>query len=129
MVATGDLLAGVKNASSGQLMDSMYTSWNLDPVHGVKVAYTRIGLSLLDSSGRIPPGSRGTASAPRRGRLKTTARLAATVPEQKIEAATVKTGSATGGTSRLPPAASDLRRPQRFRVINRMTLKFSSILC
>jgi hypothetical protein len=41
-------LAGVKNATSGQLMDSMYSSWNLDPVHGEKVAYTRIGLSLLD---------------------------------------------------------------------------------
>jgi hypothetical protein len=48
MIATGDLLAGVKNATSGQLMDSMYSSWNLDPVHGEKVAYTRIGLSLLD---------------------------------------------------------------------------------
>jgi hypothetical protein len=34
MVATDDLLAGVKNATSGQLMDSMYSSWNMDPVHG-----------------------------------------------------------------------------------------------
>ncbi len=31
-------LAGDKNATSGQLMDSMYSSWNLDPVHGEKVA-------------------------------------------------------------------------------------------
>jgi hypothetical protein len=34
MVATGDLLAGIKNAPSGQLIDSMYSSWNMDPVHG-----------------------------------------------------------------------------------------------
>jgi hypothetical protein len=34
MVATGDLLAGIKNATSGQLIDSMYSSWNMDPVHG-----------------------------------------------------------------------------------------------
>jgi len=48
MVATGDLLAGVKNASSGQLMDSMYSSWNQDPVHREKVDDTRIGLGILD---------------------------------------------------------------------------------
>ncbi len=42
MVATGNL----KNATSDQLMDSMYSSWNMDSVHGEKVAYTRIGLGL-----------------------------------------------------------------------------------
>ncbi len=41
MVATGNL----KNATSGQLMDSMYSSWNMDPVHGENVTYTRIGLA------------------------------------------------------------------------------------
>jgi hypothetical protein len=55
MVATGDLLAGVKKATRGQLMDSMYSNWNLDPVHGEKVAYTRIGLSLLDIIRKDPP--------------------------------------------------------------------------
>jgi hypothetical protein len=63
MVATGDLLAGVNNDTSGQLMDSMYSSWNLDPVHGEKVAYTRIGLSLLDIIRKDPP--QGAEGQPR----------------------------------------------------------------
>jgi hypothetical protein len=69
MVATGDLLAGVKNASSGQLMDSMYSSWNQDPVHGEKVAYTRIGLGILDLIKKDPPREQRDSLCPRkRGR-------------------------------------------------------------
>jgi hypothetical protein len=101
MVATGDLLAGVNNDTSGQLMDSMYSSWNLDPVHGEKVAYTRIGLSLLDIIRKDPPpGSRGTASAPGRGHTKTTAHPAA--PERRRGVATTKIEAATGGRTPLP---------------------------
>jgi hypothetical protein len=55
MLATGDILTGIKNATSGQLMDSMYSSWNTDPVHGEKVAYTRIDLGLLDIVRKEPP--------------------------------------------------------------------------
>jgi hypothetical protein len=69
MVATGDLLTGIKNATSGQLMDSMYTSWNIDPVHGEKVAYTRIGLGLLDIIQKDPVRVQGNSPCPRkRGR-------------------------------------------------------------
>jgi hypothetical protein len=69
MVATGDLLAGVKNASSGQLMDSMYSSWNQDPVHGEKVAYTRIGLGILDLIKKDTPREQRDSLCPRkRGR-------------------------------------------------------------
>ncbi len=66
MIATGDLLAGVKNATSGQLMDSMYSSWNLDPVHGEKVAYTRIGLSLLDIIRKDSPREPRDSLGPRK---------------------------------------------------------------
>jgi hypothetical protein len=31
----------------GTLMDSLYEVWNQDPVHGERLAYTRIGLALL----------------------------------------------------------------------------------
>jgi hypothetical protein len=31
----------------GTLMDTLYETWNLDPVHGEKLAYTKIGLALL----------------------------------------------------------------------------------
>ncbi len=69
MVATGDLLAGTKNASSGQLMDSMYNSWNIDPVHGEKVAYTRNGLGLLDIIRKEPSREQGNSPCPKkRGR-------------------------------------------------------------
>jgi hypothetical protein len=56
MIATGDILTGIKNATSGQLMDCMYSSWNTDPVHGEKVAYTRIGLASWTLSGGTPQG-------------------------------------------------------------------------
>jgi hypothetical protein len=69
MAATGDLLAGIKNATSGQIMDSMYSSWNSDPVHGEKVAYTRISLGLLDIIQKDPVRVRGNSPCPRkRGR-------------------------------------------------------------
>jgi hypothetical protein len=69
MIATGDLLTGIKNATSGQLMDSMYNCWNLDPVHGEKVAYTRIGLGLLDLIQKEPAQVRGNSPCTRkRGR-------------------------------------------------------------
>ncbi len=113
MVATGDLLAGVKNASSGQLMDSMYSSWNQDPVHGEKGAYTRIGLGILDLIKKDPPGSRGTASAPGRGGGKTTRHQPVADPGKKIEAAASPVrGPDTGGTS-LPPPTGPATQPTR----------------
>jgi hypothetical protein len=69
MVATGDLLAGIKNATSGQLMDSMYSSWNVDPVHGEKVTFMRIGLGLLDIIQKEPSREQGNIPCPKnRGR-------------------------------------------------------------
>jgi hypothetical protein len=68
MIATGDILTGIKNATSGQLMDCMYSSWNTDPVHGEKVAYTRIGLGLLDIVRKDPPREEASSSNKKRGR-------------------------------------------------------------
>jgi hypothetical protein len=68
MIATGDNLTGIKNATSGQLMDCMYSSWNTDPVHGEKVAYTRIGLGLLDIARKDPPREEASSSNRKRGR-------------------------------------------------------------
>ncbi len=47
IVSTGDLLTGVSDSTMGILMDALYETWNLDPVHGEKLAYTKIGLALL----------------------------------------------------------------------------------
>jgi hypothetical protein len=66
MVATGHLLAGIKNSTSGQLMDSMYSSWNVDPVHGEKVTYTRIGLGLLDIIQKKPLRVQGNSPCPKK---------------------------------------------------------------
>jgi hypothetical protein len=68
MIATGDILTGIKNATSGQLMDCMYSSWNTDPVHGEMVAYTRIGLGLLDIVRKDPPREEASSSNRKRGR-------------------------------------------------------------
>ncbi len=46
-ISTGDLLTGVNDSSMATLMDSLYEMWNLDPVHGERLAYTKIGLALL----------------------------------------------------------------------------------
>jgi len=57
-IATGDLLTGVKDASMGTLMDTLYETWSKDPVHGEKRAYTKIGLALLhflDKKKRVSP--------------------------------------------------------------------------
>jgi len=47
LISTGDLLTGVSYSTKGTLMDALYETWNLDPVHGEKIAYTKIGLALL----------------------------------------------------------------------------------
>jgi hypothetical protein len=44
----------------------MYSSWNLDPVHGEKVAFTRIGLSLLDIIRKDPPRKPRDSLGPRK---------------------------------------------------------------
>ncbi len=46
-IATGDLLTGVKDASMGTLMDTLYETSSKDPVHREKRAYTMIGLALM----------------------------------------------------------------------------------
>jgi hypothetical protein len=47
-ISTGDLLAGADNCSMGELMDSLYSCWSSDPVHGDKIAYHRIAMGLMD---------------------------------------------------------------------------------
>jgi hypothetical protein len=47
-ISTGDLLAGSDNATMGELIDALYTSWSKDPVHGDKSAYNRIAVGLLN---------------------------------------------------------------------------------
>jgi hypothetical protein len=48
LIATGELLTSSKDETIGKLMDSMSSCWNLDLVHREPVAYTKIGLTLLD---------------------------------------------------------------------------------
>jgi hypothetical protein len=47
LISTGDLLTGVSDSTMGIVMDALYETLNLDPVHGEKLAYTKIGLALL----------------------------------------------------------------------------------
>jgi hypothetical protein len=69
-ISTGDLLAGSDNASMGDLMDALYTSWSKDSVHGDKSAYNRIAVGLLNIlSRKVPYGDLRNHLNPRkRGR-------------------------------------------------------------
>ncbi len=69
-ISTGDLLAGSDNASMGDLMDALYTSWSKDTVHGDKSAYNRIVVGLLNIlSRKVPDGDLRNHLNPRkRGR-------------------------------------------------------------
>jgi hypothetical protein len=113
MIATGDILTGIKNATSGQLMDCMYSSWNTDAVHGEKVAYTRIGLGLLDIVRKDPPREDSSSS-----NRKRTAGLAATAAPAALadpDEAALRTGVAatTGGRTTPPTRPAGTGRPTR----------------
>jgi hypothetical protein len=86
MVATGDLLAGIKNATRGQLMDSMYSSWNVDPVHGERT-YTRIGLGLLDIIQKKPLRVQGNSLCPKKRGREDDSPLLGADPEKATGAA------------------------------------------
>ncbi len=94
MITTGDILTGIKNPTSGQLMDCMYSSWNTDPVHGEKVAYTRIGLGLLDIVRKDPPREEASNSNRKRGREDSPAAPAAPAALAALDEAAPKTAVA-----------------------------------
>jgi hypothetical protein len=62
-ISTGDLLTG-DNSTMGELMDSLYSCWSKDPVHGDKMA-----MSLLDIlSRKVPEGDlRNSLNLKKRG--------------------------------------------------------------
>ncbi len=47
-VSTGDILSGISNCSMGVLTDALFNCWRNDPIHGNKIAYTRIAIGLVD---------------------------------------------------------------------------------
>jgi hypothetical protein len=57
MVSTVGLLTGVHSAAAEVQMDRLYEFWSNDPVHGDKIAYSKITLGLLDLLGKkLPDG-------------------------------------------------------------------------
>jgi hypothetical protein len=70
MVSTVGLLTGVSSASAEVQMDGLYEFWSNDPVHGDKIAYSKIALGLLDLLDRkLPDGDlRFNLSSRKRGR-------------------------------------------------------------
>ncbi len=70
MVPTVGLLTGVPAASAEVQMDGLYEFWSSDPVHGDKIAYSKIALGLLDLLDRkLPDGDlRFNLSTRKRGR-------------------------------------------------------------
>ena len=47
-VATSDLLSGKQGSNSADLMTAMLECWCSDPVHGDRLAYSKIAMGLLD---------------------------------------------------------------------------------
>jgi hypothetical protein len=70
MISTVDLLTGVPSAAAEVQMDGLYEFWSSDPVHGEKIAYSKIALGLLDLLDRkLPEGDlRFNLSSRKRGR-------------------------------------------------------------
>jgi hypothetical protein len=55
MVRTGDLLTAREDCPVAQYMDTFYDLWGSDTVHGDKIAYSKIAISLLDRLNRNLP--------------------------------------------------------------------------
>jgi hypothetical protein len=63
--------AGGNNSTMGELMDSLFSCWSKDPVHGDKIAYHRMAMGLLDILSRkgdlrnsLNPKKRGREDTP-----------------------------------------------------------------
>jgi hypothetical protein len=69
MISTVNLLTGVPSAAAEVQMDSLYEFWSGGPVHGEKIAYSKIALGLLDLLDRkLPEGDlRFNLSSRKRG--------------------------------------------------------------
>jgi hypothetical protein len=109
-VSTGDLLAGCDNATMGELMDVFFSYWSKDPVHGDKVAYTRIAMRIINIlSRKITEGDlRNSLNSKKRGRENTPPLLGMTLHAAAAAHTTHRTahppsnpaaGSATSGTT------------------------------
>ena len=70
MLPTGDFLTGMQHSSKEELMDSLYETWFTDPVHGEKLAYSKIAIGILETIDRKLPDSdlRFSLSSRKRGR-------------------------------------------------------------
>jgi hypothetical protein len=70
MISTVDMLTGVPSAAAEVQMDGLYEFWSGDPVHGEKIAYSKIALGLLDLlDRRLPEGDlRFNLASRKRGR-------------------------------------------------------------
>jgi hypothetical protein len=64
MVRTGDLLTGRVDSPIALYMDSLYDLWGSDTVHGDKLAYSKIAIGLLVSTGRCRTRTSATTSSP-----------------------------------------------------------------
>jgi hypothetical protein len=57
----------------GELTDALFSCWRGDPIHGDKVAYTRITVGLVDKvlTKSLPEDTSATPSQPRSSRERT----------------------------------------------------------
>jgi hypothetical protein len=70
MLPTGDFLTGMQHSSKEELMDSLYETRFTNPVHGEKLAYSKIAIGILETIDRKLPDSdlRFSLSSRKRGR-------------------------------------------------------------
>jgi hypothetical protein len=73
LFVTWALQAGADNCTMGELMNSLYSCWSKDPVHGDKIAYHRISMGLMDIlSRKVSEGAlRNNLNPKKRGRDET----------------------------------------------------------
>ena len=63
-VNTSQLLLGMEIINMDSLMETLIATWSSDPVHGDKMAYSKIAISLMTllKKGSIEPGGQGLAA-------------------------------------------------------------------
>jgi len=64
-LSAADILSGSDSCTSSTLLDSLYSCWSNDPVHGDKMAYSKLAMCFLTASSDKQPVSSGSNLADR----------------------------------------------------------------
>jgi len=67
-LSAADILSGADSCTSSTLLDALYSCWSNDPVHGDKVAYSKLAMGFLTAISEKQPVSSSSNLADRYGK-------------------------------------------------------------